>query len=72
MLHPARWFYIDDGARQGPLELEDVRQQVVDGVVGPDTWVWADGMPTWMAAAEVPALIPPATLGLDGWPPPGT
>lgn len=59
-LRPARWFVLrDDDTRDGPHDLATMRQRVLDGTVTPDTWVWADGMPDWMPAAQVPALTPP-------------
>lgn len=64
---PARWFHLRDGVQEGPVDLEAIRGLVQDGDVGPDTWVWADGMPSWMPAHQVPALVPPPELGLPGW-----
>lgn len=69
MVAPARWFVLVDGEREGPLPLEEVRRRVVDGALGPSTWVWADGMPEWRRARRVPALVPPPSLGVEGWPP---
>ena len=71
MVAPARWFVLDDGERVGPFALDEVRERVVDGRVGPTTWVWADGMPEWRHASRVPALVPPASMGVAGWPTPG-
>lgn len=67
MVEPARWFHLQDGAQHGPLELQAVRDLVLDGTVGPDTYVWADGMPEWRPAAQVPALVPPASRQVAGW-----
>lgn len=67
MTDPARWYVLVDGDQTGPFGLDDVRERVVDGDVGPDTWVWADGMPEWRRAARVPALVPPPSLDVDGW-----
>jgi len=67
MPDPARWYVLVDGDQTGPFALDAVRERVVDGDVGPDTWVWADGMPEWRRAARVPALVPPSSLGVDGW-----
>lgn len=63
-LRPARWWVLADGASIGPFSLSDVRQRVLAGLTGPDTYVWADGMPDWMHARQVPALTPPATVRL--------
>lgn len=72
-MRPARWFHLREGRQFGPLELETMRQLVVRGDLGPDSYVWADGMDDWMRARDVPALVPPPELraahaDLDGWP----
>lgn len=68
MPDPARWFHLQQGVQQGPVDLDAMRDLVVAGTVRPDTYVWADGMPEWMPAARVPALVPPASQGVAGWP----
>lgn len=70
---PARWFHLVGTDRQGPVVLAEMRELVLEGSVGPDTWVWADGMPDWMHVRDVPALVPPAALRatLPAWPEPG-
>lgn len=68
MSAPARWFVLDDGERTGPFELDELRDRVRSGELGAGTWVWADGMPEWRRAATVPALVPPTSLGIRGWP----
>lgn len=66
---PARWFRLVDERQVGPCGLEDMRALVLEGALGPDDYVWADGMPEWLPAGEVPALIPPRGLreGLPAW-----
>jgi hypothetical protein len=64
---PARWFHLQSGAQRGPVDLAEIRALVLSGEVAPDTYVWADGMPDWMAARRVPALVPPSPLRPDGW-----
>ncbi|MEX2532745.1 MAG: DUF4339 domain-containing protein [Nitriliruptoraceae bacterium] len=68
-LRPARWWVLADGASIGPFALVEVRQRVLAGMTGPATYVWADGMPDWMHARLVPALVPPASVraGLPAW-----
>jgi hypothetical protein len=61
-VQPARWYHLRDDQQYGPLDLATMRWLVLDGVVTPDTYVWADGMPDWMPAGEVPALVPPSPL----------
>lgn len=57
---PARWYYLEGGDQRGPVSLADIRAKVLDGTVGPESYVWADGMPEWMPARQVPAVTPPA------------
>lgn len=69
-VQPARWFHLDGTERRGPVVLADVRELVLEGTLGPDSWVWADGMTDWMHVREVPALVPPRALQstLPSWP----
>jgi hypothetical protein len=66
---PARWYHLQGREQHGPLDLDTMRRLVVHGTVTADTYVWADGMPDWLKANEVPALTPPEDLraDLDGW-----
>ncbi len=67
---PARWYHLIGGDRQGPVALAEMRELVLEGSLGPDSWVWADGMSDWMLVRDVPALVPPRTLRvtLTDWP----
>ncbi len=69
-LQPARWFRLDGTERHGPVGLDEMRELVLEGTLVPRSWVWADGMPDWMRAADVPALVPPRALRvtLPDWP----
>lgn len=67
---PARWYHLQGrNDRHGPLDLDAMRRLVLAGVVGPDTYVWADGMPDWRFARDVPAVTPPPSLRatLSAW-----
>ena len=59
---PARWYHLAGRQQVGPVDLATIRERVLDGTVTPDTFVWADGMPDWLPARQVPALVPPAEL----------
>lgn len=61
-LDPARWYHLTGRQQHGPVDLATIRELVLDGTVTPDTFVWADGMPDWLPARQVPALVPPADL----------
>jgi hypothetical protein len=69
-LRPARWFHLEDRERRGPVELAVVRELVLEGSLGPDDYVWADGMDDWRHVRDVPALVPPGALRvtLSTWP----
>ena len=69
-LRPARWFHLEGRERRGPDGLDAMRELVLDGTLGPDAWVWADGMDEWMRVKDVPALVPPPALRatLTAWP----
>lgn len=56
---PARWYHLQGEQQYGPIALAEARRLVTDGTIQPDTYVWADGMPDWLPAREVPALTPP-------------
>lgn len=69
MTEPARWYRLEGREQHGPVGVEEMRRLVLDGTVTPETYVWADGMPDWLPAREVPALVPPDTIRarLDAW-----
>jgi hypothetical protein len=66
---PARWYHLQDERQLGPLALDTMRRLVMSGTIRPGTYVWSDGMPEWLPAAEVPALVPPEELKdqVTGW-----
>ncbi len=69
-LVPARWFHLEGRERRGPIALGAVRELVLEGSLGPDDYVWADGMDDWRHVRDVPALVPPVALRvtLAAWP----
>jgi hypothetical protein len=69
-LQPARWFHLEGRERRGPVALAEVRELVLEGSLGPDDYVWADGMDDWRHVRDVPALVPPTALRvtLSAWP----
>ena len=58
------WYYVKDGARQGPVEEAELSQLVGQAVVRPETLVWCEGMSDWRpystVAPAAPVLPPPA------------
>ncbi|MFA9443854.1 DUF4339 domain-containing protein [Egicoccus sp. AB-alg6-2] len=69
MNEPARWYHLQGEDQHGPLDLDTMRRLVLHGTVVPDTYVWADGMPDWLPAREVPAVTPPPEVReqLEHW-----
>lgn len=65
MVRPARWYYLKGQHQHGPMGLTQIRELVLEGELRPDTYVWADGMPDWLYARQVPALTPPPSLRED-------
>lgn len=61
-MQPARWYRLVGEDVVGPARLEELRAAVLSGGLGPDDLVWADGMPDWLPAGRVPALVPPPRL----------
>lgn len=64
-----------NGQQYGPYPMQQLQQLVANGQLTPQTYVWAQGMPQWMMAGQVPELaslfapaMPPAGPGMT--PPP--
>jgi uncharacterized RDD family membrane protein YckC len=47
------WYYVKDGARQGPVEEAEFNRLVGQSVVRPDTLVWCEGMSDWKPYSTV-------------------
>jgi membrane protease subunit (stomatin/prohibitin family) len=50
------WYVAADGQRQGPLPVDQLRQQAQAGTLTRDTLVWCEGMANWEKAGEVEEL----------------
>ena len=55
----ARWYYIRDRKKIGPLTLEELRELVATEKLCASDMVLKEGEPRWCAAGEVPGLLPP-------------
>lgn len=53
----AEWFYVNNGQQVGPIEEGQLRGMIGSGAVAGDVLVWAPGMPQWISARTVPALV---------------
>jgi hypothetical protein len=42
------WYYVVHNAIEGPVTTDEFRRRVDDGVVGPDTLVWHEGLSSWV------------------------
>jgi hypothetical protein len=56
------WYYEHLGAQYGPVEESLLRQMLATGQLEATALVWADGVPQWVAAAQIPGLVPPAVV----------
>ena len=54
-----QWYYTQSGAQAGPVDTDVLRQMLASGRVGPDELIWADGMPDWQRARDVPIFFAP-------------
>jgi protease PrsW len=55
-----QWFYVHNGSTAGPVPADALARLVKEGVILPMTYVWQEGMPSWVLASGVPSLLPPA------------
>ena len=52
------WYYENRGAEHGPVEESFLRQMLAIGQLDAEALVWNDSMPQWVAASQIPALMP--------------
>jgi hypothetical protein len=62
------WYVLVNGAQQGPISREDLRQRVGNGTIRGDDLVWTEGMTQWSPAASIPELMPPGIAAPYGAP----
>jgi Domain of unknown function (DUF4388)/GYF domain 2/Tetratricopeptide repeat len=58
----AKWFYVQDDKRVGPVDVDHLVHLVVTSVLAPTALVWHQGLAEWTEAekvAEIVALLPP-------------
>ena len=54
-------YVVVNGAQEGPLSEEQLRERIAAGAVGPGSLAWRDGMADWRPLGEVePGLFPAA------------
>lgn len=47
------WYFVKDGAQQGPVSDEQLRSMARDGSLRGEDLVWQEGMPDWKPAQDV-------------------
>lgn len=50
------WFYARGDMQRGPVSENDLADLIKNGIIAPETRVWAEGMEDWKPLAEVPEL----------------
>src|SRR5262245_8529735 len=51
--------YARNGRQYGPVSVPELQALLQNGRLAPTDLVWAEGMPEWKPAAEIPELVPP-------------
>jgi hypothetical protein len=55
------WYYARGDVEKGPLSTAQIRALAAAGKIRPEDFVWKEGMENWVAASEVPELLPADT-----------
>lgn len=56
-----QWYYSASGQQQGPVSPAELEGLVRSGAVTPETLVWREGMPDWVAYGTIAAPLAPLT-----------
>lgn len=77
-----QWFVHSNGEQMGPYTGAQLVEYAQQGNIVPETMVWAEGMPEWAPASQIPGLFPeaPAPVAVAAaapttsaaWAPPGS
>src|SRR5712671_3712254 len=68
---PAVWFAMLQGKQVGPVTRAELGLKASAGQVGPRTYLWKEGMESWIRAKDVPELVPLLAAPPTPPPPPG-
>jgi predicted Zn finger-like uncharacterized protein len=68
---PAVWFAMVHGKQLGPITRAELGLKASAGQVGPRTYLWKEGMESWIRAKDVPELVPLFAAPPTPPPPPG-
>jgi hypothetical protein len=61
----ANWFYGGEANRNGPVDIEQLKQLARGGRLPPNTLVWSEGMPSWVPLGSI-VHVPQAPAGDGG------
>lgn len=67
------WRYVQNGQPSAPVDTAALRSMITQGVISPDSYVWQEGMPNWLAAKNLPEFAncrPPTVPPVPPTPPP--
>lgn len=53
-----QWYYAHDEQQFGPISSAELKQLASAGELGPDDFVWREGMDEWAPASRVKGLFP--------------
>ena len=53
------WYLDEGGRREGPMELEALRERLAAGAVGDQALIWSNGMDRWRPASELDEIVAP-------------
>ena len=56
------WYFVRNGAQQGPVWLSELQRMAESMEIGPETLVWRNGMDQWTPGSEVVELVFPPHL----------
>ena len=56
-----KWYYSDNGHKQGPFDSSQLKNLVQQGRIKPTDVVWHAGLKNWVPAAKVQGLFPNST-----------
>ena len=56
-----KWYYSDNGHKQGPFDSSQLKNLVQQGRIKPTDVVWRAGLKNWVPAAKVQGLFPNST-----------
>ena len=47
------WYYLENGAQRGPVTELELRALFQVGTIGPETYLWCEGMPEWRKHSDL-------------------